>query len=329
MTVSSAVNRTTVSGNGSATTFAFSFKIISSSHLVVIRSTAAGVDTTLTLGSDYSVTGVGSESGGSITYPLSGSALPAGDRLIMLRSVPLTQLTDLTNQGPFYAEVHESEFDLLCMADQQLSERLDRAVTVPPSDSGSLVLPNAVTRAGKYLTFDGSGNATTSASAEITGSLMAMERTGNGSQTVWTLPVVLTGGARSLIVSVDGVVQPVSSYTAASDQLTFGQAPPLNAAVDVRVIGQAVSDAQVFLTATAALNFASIAAAASADLTITVTGAVVGASVHLGLPAAPTAGIIFQGFVSASNVVTVRATNITSGAVDPASATYRATVLAV
>lgn len=80
------------------------------------------------------------------------------------------------------------------------------------------------------------------------------------------------------------------------------------------------------LSATAALDFASIAAAASADLAITVTGAAVGDSVELGLPAAPTAGLVFNGFVSAANTVTVRATNITAGAVDAASATYRATV---
>ncbi len=81
------------------------------------------------------------------------------------------------------------------------------------------------------------------------------------------------------------------------------------------------------LTATAALNFASIAAAASADLTITVAGAAVNDTVAIGLPAAPTAGIVFNAFVSAANTVTVRATNITAGAVDPASATYRATVI--
>ena len=81
------------------------------------------------------------------------------------------------------------------------------------------------------------------------------------------------------------------------------------------------------LTATAALDFGSIAAAASADLTITVTGAAVNHSVTLGLPAAPTAGIIYQGFVSATNTVTVRATNITAAAIDPASQTFRATVI--
>lgn len=77
-----------------------------------------------------------------------------------------------------------------------------------------------------------------------------------------------------------------------------------------------------WLRNTAALDFASIAAAASADLTITVTGAAVGDSVALALPAAPTAGLVFFAFVSAADTVTVRAMNITAGAVDAASATY-------
>jgi len=75
-------------------------------------------------------------------------------------------------------------------------------------------------------------------------------------------------------------------------------------------------------TASASLNFPSIAAAAQADLTITVTGAAVGDEVSMALPAAPAAGIIFNAFVSAANTVTIRATNITALAVDPAAASY-------
>lgn len=81
------------------------------------------------------------------------------------------------------------------------------------------------------------------------------------------------------------------------------------------------------LFGTAALDFPSIAAAASADLTIAVAGAAVNDRVILGLPAAPTAGLIFQVFVSAADTVTVRATNITGLAVDALSATYNVSVL--
>lgn len=79
-------------------------------------------------------------------------------------------------------------------------------------------------------------------------------------------------------------------------------------------------------SATAALDFASINAAASADLTITVPGAAVNDAVVLGLPAAPAAGLMFMAFVSAANTVTVRATNITAGAIDAAPATFRVSV---
>jgi hypothetical protein len=76
----------------------------------------------------------------------------------------------------------------------------------------------------------------------------------------------------------------------------------------------------------ATLDFAEIAAGASADLTITVTGAVANSTVDIGLPIAPAAGIDFTAFVSAADTVTVRAKNTTGSAVDPASASYRAAV---
>lgn len=69
-------------------------------------------------------------------------------------------------------------------------------------------------------------------------------------------------------------------------------------------------------------DFGSIAAGASEDQTITVTGAAVGDNVSLGLPAAPAAGIVFNTFVSATDTVTIRASNITAVPVDPASASY-------
>jgi len=81
------------------------------------------------------------------------------------------------------------------------------------------------------------------------------------------------------------------------------------------------------LTATATLNFPSISAAAQADLTITVTGAAVGDEVVMSLPAAPAAGLVFNAFVSATDTVTIRASNITASPVDAASASYGVIVL--
>jgi len=82
------------------------------------------------------------------------------------------------------------------------------------------------------------------------------------------------------------------------------------------------------LSATATLDFTStLTLADSTDLTVTVTGAAVGDAVFIGLPAAPQANFTFMGFVSAADTVTVRAHNCSAGTLDPASATYRVTVV--
>lgn len=82
------------------------------------------------------------------------------------------------------------------------------------------------------------------------------------------------------------------------------------------------------LTATTTLDFPSTAAGTSSDLTITVTGATDGNPVIPGYPNASTlANGSFSAWVSAANTVTIRFTNNSSGALNPASGTFRATVL--
>lgn len=83
------------------------------------------------------------------------------------------------------------------------------------------------------------------------------------------------------------------------------------------------------LTVTAALDFPLVAAGAAQDLTVTVTGVLaadVAPIVKLGIPAGVTAGLLFHGWVSANDTVTVRCTNATAGGINPASATFRVTV---
>jgi hypothetical protein len=82
------------------------------------------------------------------------------------------------------------------------------------------------------------------------------------------------------------------------------------------------------LSASASLDFASISAASQASLTITVTGAAVGDEVIMALPSGPAAGLVFNAFVSATDTVTIRASNITASPVDPAAATYGVIVIA-
>lgn len=130
MTVASEVNRSgPYIGNGATTVFDYEFRILDQAHIKVIQ-TQAGAETVLTLGTDYSVSGVGDDGGGSVTMVV---APTLGQTITLLRNAPFTQETDLENQGAYFAETIEAALDLSAMRDQQLSERLDRAVVIPAS----------------------------------------------------------------------------------------------------------------------------------------------------------------------------------------------------
>lgn len=79
----------------------------------------------------------------------------------------------------------------------------------------------------------------------------------------------------------------------------------------------------------AALNFGVVPAHSFQDLTISVPGAVVGDCVVPGTPVgAVTSGLSFSMWVSAADVVTVRANNFTAAdSANPASATFKATIV--
>jgi hypothetical protein len=78
------------------------------------------------------------------------------------------------------------------------------------------------------------------------------------------------------------------------------------------------------LVGSATVDVASISAGAIATFTITVKGAKADEehAVALAPPSAIEAGLMWSGFVSADDTVTVRLHNTTGGAVNPASATW-------
>lgn len=116
-------------GNGVTTVFDYGFRIIDESHIRVVKN-IGGIESTLNLGADYTVSGVGNIEGGQIT---TAAALATGATLTIIRDVPFIQEVDLENQGAYYAETIEESLDLGVMRDQQLAERMSRAVLVPAS----------------------------------------------------------------------------------------------------------------------------------------------------------------------------------------------------
>lgn len=144
-------------GNGSAATFPFTFKVFQASDLFVVRLTVStGAQSTLVLGTDYTVTlnlEQDSNPGGSIT--LVAGALASGYNLIITSDIGNLQPTDLTNQGGFYPEVINDSLDRATIQIQQLQEQTDRTLKYPVTDpSTGTELPAVAQRAGKMLTFD-------------------------------------------------------------------------------------------------------------------------------------------------------------------------------
>jgi len=133
MTVSSENQKVSYDGNDVTTVFPYNFKIYDEDHLTVIHTDSDGVETTLVLNTDYTVSGVGEEAGGNVTYPISGSPLAIGEKLTVLRELDLLQETDFHNQGGFYPDTAETQLDYDVMMMQQLQEQLDRCVKVTVS----------------------------------------------------------------------------------------------------------------------------------------------------------------------------------------------------
>lgn len=137
MTVSTINNRIVYNGDGVSTIFAFNIYFLANTDLIIY------VDDVLqVLNVDYTVTGAGLQSGGSVEFTI---APPVGvSNVIAIRDVDLLQSTDLPSNGPFPAETVERMSDKLTMTVQRLKELIGRSLILSDADvSGvSTVLPS-------------------------------------------------------------------------------------------------------------------------------------------------------------------------------------------
>lgn len=157
MTVSSSTNRASYSGNGSLTTFAYSFKVFDQDDLTVILRASNGTETVQTIITDYTVTGVGDVGGGNVVF---GTAPASGVTVVILREMDLEQGLDLVPNDPFPAQSLENSLDKLTFMVQQHDEQLGRAIKASRTNviSGSEFTISASDRANKIFAFDSSGD---------------------------------------------------------------------------------------------------------------------------------------------------------------------------
>lgn len=184
------VNTTTITsgpfeGNDVADEFSYTFRIDDKTQVKVIETDSAGVETVLTVDTDYTVAGIGNDAGGIITRV--AGALPTNSTWFIRSDYKQTQLSALPSQGPFFPDIHESAFDKLTFLVQQLEDVAQRSFRLSSNIDidGVFTIPDdASSRASKYLAFDGNGDLITatdpgslpsSSEVDLSGTVAAMQ----------------------------------------------------------------------------------------------------------------------------------------------------------
>lgn len=144
MTVQKDVTKNIYVGNGSTRTFPFTFEC-PAEHPEYIKVYLMQDDGTALATSDYQL----DMDARQITYPSSGAALPEGKKLVIMRELPLQQMMNLVNNGPYFAEDVELAFDENVMAMQQIAEKLNRSIIMSVDIDGDAFVNEVPFEAGK------------------------------------------------------------------------------------------------------------------------------------------------------------------------------------
>jgi len=162
MTVASETNKVTYAGDASTTTFSTAFTFASDDEVnVTLVDSTTGGETAFTRGTQYTLTGAGTGSAGTVTIVTSPTDYtPASGKKLVIQLKPdFLQQTDLPRGGTVSpADTLEPMHDSRVRQMLRLKDELDRAIKVPIDETSASNLPNVTSRAGKILAFDSSGN---------------------------------------------------------------------------------------------------------------------------------------------------------------------------
>lgn len=149
MTVSTLINRYSYSGDGATTTFPFPSYFFNAGDLVVIqRLVITGSETTMVFNVDYTVSGAGVASGGTVTLVVPPAV---GVTLTIYRDPIRTQNAVFAANDSLPAKSLGDGLDLLTMQTQRLSERLDRAVSLTEGSVAGIFNPKLPATIGPNL----------------------------------------------------------------------------------------------------------------------------------------------------------------------------------
>lgn len=165
MTVNADGSRVTYQGNGSTTTFTFPFSTPDAASIHVFIEDTLGNVTEQAPGAFTVVLNplVGANptpTGGTVTYPVTGSPLPVGAKITLSRELERVQPVSLSNQSIIYPPVIEKELDYLTMLFQGEADDFGRAFKVGFGDPFPADVPPVSIRKNQNAFFDADGNLT-------------------------------------------------------------------------------------------------------------------------------------------------------------------------
>jgi hypothetical protein len=146
------------SGDGSTTAFTYTFKITDQDDIEVLIRSNDGTETTKTITTHYTVSGVGNAGGGTVTFT-SGNIPTSTQTVVLRRSTPQTQTMDLIDNDPMSADTIETAHDKAIAISQELQEQVNRSIKFSRTNTftSSEFTVDAATRANKILAFDDNG----------------------------------------------------------------------------------------------------------------------------------------------------------------------------
>lgn len=155
--INAVARRVVLSGSAGTGPYAFTFEIIATTDVNVFLDT-----TLLTLSTDYTVT-INANGTGSVSLNTGTTNVPntpsASNTVTIIGSRNIERTTDFVTAGDLTASSLNEQLDSGVIFDQQISERVDRAIlgNVTDPTNISMQLPTVTDRANKYLAFGSSG----------------------------------------------------------------------------------------------------------------------------------------------------------------------------
>ena len=269
-------------GNGSTTAFPFSFKVFNTAEVTVVQTNLSLVETTLTLGTNYTVSlnaNQNSNPGGTVNMV---TAPASGFLITLTSSLGYTQTLDLTNQGGFYPSTINDALDRATIQIQQLNEQVGRSVKVNISSSVSpSELINTIISSAASATTSAT-NAATSASNAATSATSASGSATSASTSASTATTQASAASTSATNAAASASTATTQASLATTQANNASTSATSAAASATTAPTQATNASASATsastsatnsATSATNAATSASTASTAATTSTTQA--------------------------------------------------------